>query len=277
MSGKRISVKQTLGGIAYNPDFEKILCRNSLLDFNKALHLDEGEVIKHAIPERKTVKINLKDIRGFFGAYLKCQYPVSFWKFFGRLLKLSIPRTAYDEFENIIAFHQAGIPTVIPLAAGVRKCGIVQSTSFLITQALEGCTRLDHFFSSPHPASIEIKRALITKAALLVKKMHACGFNHRDLYLCHILLHTTGELYIVDLHRAGKRARVPVRWKIKDIAALNYSAPRHSISLPDRLRFLKTYLGTDHLSGRERHFALKVLKKTKKMIKHNRNCAVGTA
>ena len=75
---------------------------------------------------------------------------------------------------------------------------------------------------------------------------------------------------IVDLHRADKRVHVPERWKVKDIAALNYSAPRKTISRSDRLRFLKTYLGTERLGETGKRFALKVLKKTEKMIKHNR-------
>ncbi len=98
----------------------------------------------------------------------------------------------------------------------------------------------------------------------LIQKMHACGFNHRDLYLCHILRDGRGDLYIVDLHRVQHRAAVPERWRVKDIAALNYSAPAGIISRTDRLRFLKTYLGTDRLTARDKRFALKILKKTRK-------------
>ncbi len=50
--------------------------------------------------------------------------------------------------------------------------------------------------------------------------MHDRGFNHRDLYLCHLLRDTEGNLFVVDLHRVDRRRQVPERWKIKDIAAL---------------------------------------------------------
>ncbi len=120
--------------------------------------------------------------------------------------------------------------------------------------------------SSPRAAKVE----LISRLAGLIQKMHACGFNHRDLYLCHILRDGRGNLYIVDLHRVQRRAAVPERWLVKDIAALNYSAPADIISRTNRLRFLKTYLGTDRLTARDKRFALKVLKKTQKMVEHNK-------
>ena len=271
MSGRQLNIKQSDNGVFYNADFQDLIHRNSLLDFDRLMSLSEGEVVKHAVPERKTVRFYLKTDDGPVEAYLKLVYPLSLIRFFTRVLKLSLPGTALDEFTNITRFHRAGLPTMIPFAAGKRRCGLFRTESFLVTKSIEGCRRLDDFFSRLQDVPVEDKRELIRKVALLVKKMHECGFNHRDLYLCHTLLDRNGRLFLVDLHRVDKREKVPERWKVKDIAALNYSAPKHSITRTDRLRFFRNYLGTDRPSEGEKLFALKVLKKTEKMIKHNKN------
>lgn len=272
MSFKLLDIKNTPNGIWFNADFEDVVRQNSLLDFSRVMSLNEGEVIKHAVPERKTVRLFLKNRDGFIAAYLKRHYPLDLSKFVVQLIKLSPSRTACDEFRNIAAFHRAGIPTLAPIAAGLRRYGFFRTESFLVTQALEGVQKLDDYFSESLPIPACKKRDIITRVALLVKKMHSCGFNHRDLYLCHILLDHMDRLFLVDLHRVDKRGEVPERWKVKDIAALNYSSPGHSFTLTDRIRFLKNYFGVNRLTKKEKLFALKVLKKTKKMIEHNKNC-----
>lgn len=269
MSSIQMNIKRSDSGVVFNAEFEDLIRRNSLLDFDRVMSLNEGEVVKHAVPERKTVRFCLKNANGPVEAYLKRLYPLSLTRFFAQILKLSVPRTAFDEFINITAFHRAGLPTMIPVAAGRRRCGLFRTESFLVTKSIEGCRRLDDFFSRLQDVPVEDKRELIKKVALLVKKMHECGFNHRDLYLCHILLDSKGGLFLADLHRVDKRGKVPERWKVKDVAALNYSAPWHRITRTDRLWFLKNYLGTNRLSGGEKLFVLKVLKKTEKMVKHN--------
>jgi hypothetical protein len=104
--------------------------------------------------------------------------------------------------------------------------------------------------------------------------MHQSGFNHRDFYLCHLLIGTEennkDELFIVDLHRVDVRKKVPERWIIKDLAALNYSSKSINITRTDKLRFLKYYLSTCKISEQEKRFILKIIKKTNRMIKHAR-------
>jgi len=66
------------------------------------------------------------------------------------------------------------------------------------------------------------------------------------------------------------RKKVPERWIIKDLAALNYSARSKNINRTDKLRFLKHYLSVSKILKRDKLFILKILKKTNKMIKHAR-------
>ena len=262
MTGTGPDIRYSSDGTAWNASFEDLIARHGLRDFEAVMQRQDGEIIKHAVAQRKTVRLQLP---GSSLVYLKRHYPVSIFTAVKNYLMLAAEPTAFDEFENIIAFLRAGLPTVTPIAAG-RGRG-----SFLITEALGGSTRLDHYLGQAklsHAARIK----LICSLAGLIRKMHAAGFNHRDLYLCHILRDGQENLYIVDLHRVQRRASIPERWLVKDIAALNYSAPAGIISRTDRLRFFKVYLGIERLSGRNKRFALKVLKKTEKMVEHNKSC-----
>ncbi len=261
MTGAGPDIRYGSDGTAWNAFFEALIARHGLRDFDAMMQREDGEIIKHAVPQRKTVRLQLPGGRA---VYLKRHYPKSILQTIKNALKLDDQPTAFDEFENIIAFHRAGLPTVVPIAAG-RKHG----ASFLVTEALDGCTRLDDYLGQTK-LTVADKVELTGLVAGLIQKMHAAGFNHRDLYLCHILRDGKGNLYIVDLHRMQRRAAVPERWRVKDVAALNYAAPAGIISRTDRLRFLKAYLGTERLSGRDKRFALKILKKTEKMVEHNK-------
>ena len=261
MTGAGPDIRYGSDGTAWNASFKDLIARHGLRDFDAMMQREDGAIIKHAVPQRTTVRLQFP---GGSAVYLKRHYPESILQTIKNGLKLDARPTAFDEFENIIAFHRAGLPTVVPIAAGRRH-----GASFLVTEALDGCTRLDDYLGQTKLAAAD-KAELTGRVAGLIQKMHASGFNHRDLYLCHILRDGKGNLYIVDLHRVQRRGAVPERWRVKDVAALNYSAPAGIISRTDRLRFLKAYLGMERLSGRDKRFALKVLKKTEKMVEHNK-------
>ena len=71
--------------------------------------------------------------------------------------------------------------------------------------------------------------------------MHVSGMNHRDFYLCHFLMNKAGELSLIDLHRAGIRAKTPERWVIKDLAGLYFSSKNLGLRQRDYFRFMKAY------------------------------------
>ena len=83
--------------------------------------------------------------------------------------------------------------------------------------------------------------------------MHRAGINHRDLYICHFLMHvaTSDELtdknkvrlFLIDLHRAQIRKNVPTRWIVKDIAGLYFSAMDIGLTKRDCYRFVRIYSG----------------------------------
>ena len=92
-------------------------------------------------------------------------------------------------------------------------------------------------------------RRLVMALADFVRRLHAAGLIHRDLYLCHLLLRTESwaegriELAVLDLHRAQVHARVPRRWRKRDLAALLFSTLDLPLHPRARLRFLRIYTG----------------------------------
>jgi len=266
-------------GIMVNGEGAGLLADNQLLTFDAVMSCRRGTAVKQVAGLRSTVRIGLNDRTGETGVYLKRYHRRGIRCLAAFLAGVTTRGTAMDEWNSIIAFHRCGIPTMIPLAAGARRTGPATCESFLITRELEGTERLDHYLAremapplSRHQASG--KRQLVKQLALLVRRMHRSGFNHRDLYLCHVLVKKTAEpdwiLYIADLHRVDRRRRVGTRWMVKDLAALNYSADPQVITRTDRLRFLRHYRDGETLGIPLRLLVRKVLRKTEKIRRHDR-------
>ena len=131
--------------------------------------------------------------------------------------------------------------------------------SFIITESLEDYLTLEELI--PVWAKLEdrqreclIRRA-IREVAMLSRKLHTNGLNHRDFYLVHFM--TTDQdwlawtpdqsmtMHLIDLHRMQIRRHTPLRWLIKDLSGLLFSVFDLDMSHHDYLRFLKVYWGRD--------------------------------
>jgi heptose I phosphotransferase len=261
-----------------NREFLTILEENHLTSFSSLMDYPVGKVIKNRIPERSTVNFELKSGNEVISVFLKRYHPLPLKDRLQSPFNFFSPYTALREWKNTLTFHSLNLPTVTPVAAGMRKKSILGRESFLLTKGLEGTVRLEdvihqRFSHSLLPEEISEKRKLIKQLALLTQKMHNLGLNHRDFYLCHILTRKDAdrgwELFICDLHRVDRRKSVSIRWRVKDLSALNYSAPEKLISTSDRIRFLKLYLGKERLDQEARLWIKKVVKRTEKMERHS--------
>ena len=92
---------------------------------------------------------------------------------------------------------------------------------------------------------------MIEQVAVIARKMHYSGANHRDFYMGHFMLqpgYRSGQLsadashlFVIDLHRMQLRRRTPTRWQVKDIAGLRFSSFILGLTRKDRCRFIRTY------------------------------------
>ncbi|MDY0211512.1 MAG: lipopolysaccharide core heptose(I) kinase RfaP [Desulfuromonadaceae bacterium] len=189
--------------------------------------------------------------------FVKMYQGIGWWRVCKSLLTFRLPPvfSAYNEWLAIKILTELGVDTMTTVAYGERGRNPIARQSFLVTQDLQPTESLEDFCSTwaVHPPAVAVKRALLTRVAEVTRLLHSHGINHRDYYLCHFLLditsgreHITSEnlrIHLIDLHRVQFRKRVPLRWRIKDLASLYFSAQDIGLTRRDRLRFIRIYMG----------------------------------
>ncbi|HPD61254.1 MAG TPA: lipopolysaccharide kinase InaA family protein [Thermodesulfobacteriota bacterium] len=257
-----------------NRKFESLLQENGLDNFDAMMKFDKGDVVKQKSKHRSTLHFYLTDKERRVSVYLK-RYRFSLISTFVKnCLFFFRTYSAIHEGRNILAFIASDLPTMTLIAVGMRQRIPLWNESFLLTQGIPHTKTLeqeleDCFYPPLDRIRIQQKRLLIAKLAGLTKRMHGKGFMHQDFYLCHILINSSSPddpiLYVADLHRVRRKKTNKKTWRIKDLAALNYSAPQKLISRTDRLRFMKHY---DPILANNRLFLKKIIKKTGQIRSH---------
>ncbi len=206
----------------------------------------EGKVVR-AMDGRRTFRTEIAG-QGFF---VKIHRGVGWIEIFKNLVSGRLPIiSAANEWRATRRLAELGVDSLHAVAFGRRGSNPASQHSFIITRELTPVISLENFTRAwpQYPPSPALKRALIDRVALMARRMHAGGINHRDLYICHFLLHLNPppspadlRVSMVDLHRAQLRRQVPGRWRNKDLAALHFSSLEIGLTRRDQLRFLRTY------------------------------------
>jgi heptose I phosphotransferase len=157
---------------------------------------------------------------------------------------------ATREYRFIKRLNQIGIATPRCAAFGERMIGPIERQSFLVTAALDGVSleryAADILHGEAPPPAPRLRQQIISQLAMITYTLHGARYVHRDLYFSHVFLHRNADgsvaLRLIDLARMLARPRNAIRWIVKDLAALDYSAPRPIVTRADRLRFLIYYL-----------------------------------
>ncbi len=165
------------------------------------------------------------------------------------------PRHSCAWREGRLSEHLAllGVPAVRSVAFGEEMQGWWEVRSFTVTAAIEGPsleTLADRAQADPSQLPTrDDRREIIRQLAWITRALHANLLFHRDLYLSHVLLTRNADgrivLHLIDLARMIQTPRRTLRWRIKDLASLAYSAPAGPVTRADRLRFLYHYLPDD--------------------------------
>lgn len=206
----------------------------------------DGDVFR-ALESRKTLRFML-DGRSWF---IKIHRGTALKEALKNLISLRLPVLGADrEWHAIHRLQSLGVDTMTGAGFGQRGLNPLRRESFIITEDLSPAVSLEDYCASwaERPPSVKEKRRLIHRVAEMVRKMHAGGVNHRDCYICHFLLHlpyrptdTQLKISLIDLHRAQIRAKVPLRWRNKDLVGLYFSSRDIRLSRNDLLWFLKVY------------------------------------
>jgi len=216
--------------------------------------LDMPGKVHRAFRNRRTVEFEAGGKRYFIKAHRGCGW--------GEVIKEWLQgrhpiNSARNEWEAIERLHQLGIPTMTLAGKGLRGRSPAGLESFVITEALEGMVSLEDLVRDwgglKGPARQRLQDALVDRLAVLARRFHDGGLNHRDFYLCHFLVRDREwtawrpgdvlDLHVIDLHRVQCRDKVPERWVIKDLGALLCSSFDWGVRRRDLARFVRGYAG----------------------------------
>lgn len=212
--------------------------------FDRVMNL-QGEIHRD-VPGRRTIRVEL----GGGSYFVKQHFGVGWGEIFKNLLTLRLPvLTALTEWRAIERLDALGIPTTPAAAYGCRGENPARIRSFLITQDLGDIVSLETLCADwgTNPPELQFKRRLLLAVADVARRLHDNGLNHRDFYICHLCLDRqrlrNGDihLYLIDLHRVGMRKVITPTARIKDMAALYFSAMDIGLTQRDYLRFLRAY------------------------------------
>ncbi len=213
----------------------------------EAVQQVRGEVYREK--EGRTTQRFIFEDQAYF---LKLHRGVGWVEILKNLVQLRLPVLgAENEWRAIELLHRHGIGTMTCVGYGKRGLNPARQLSFLVTEELADMESLEDCCARwpQHPPGFTEKRLLIEGVAAMGREMHRWGMNHRDFYLCHILLRHgwdrrgTPRLYLIDLHRAQIRSQVPARWRVKDLGSLYFSAADIGLGRKDILRFIRAYTG----------------------------------
>ncbi|MBU1558725.1 MAG: lipopolysaccharide core heptose(I) kinase RfaP, partial [Gammaproteobacteria bacterium] len=210
--------------------------------------------------------------------FIKRHWGVGWKEIFKSLFKLQKPiLSTKDEYRAICHLERAGVSVPKVFGVGYRGWNPAKIQSFIILEALTHTCSVNDLLLQWKQTGVPFntKYRLIKRIAEIVSRMHASGLNHRDCYLLHFLMDERKEfdplmpIYVIDLHRAQIRKKVPERWLIKDLAGLYFSSMNITLTRNDLFRFMKAYR---HSSLRtiwplERSFWLTVKKRAEQLFK----------
>ncbi len=233
-----------------------------------------GEVFREK-EGRRTVRFALREKHYF----LKLHQGVGWGEIIKNLLQLRLPViSASNEWLAIQKLHQIGLRTMTAVGYGRRGFNPAKQLSFLITNELVDTIGVESLFanSSQHPANFQLKQAAIRAVAEIARTLHENGINHRDFYLCHILVDISMgrknlnaenlRLYLIDLHRAQIRKKTPLRWIVKDLGGVYFSALAIGLTSRDLLRFMAVYSDKNLSQLRaDRGFWLKIARRAQRI------------
>ncbi len=222
-----------------NP-FAEMFRRDDRLTFASLMDSPLGTVAKNVLAERVTSRFTMTGADGVERAfYIKRHEPSPWREYLKPYLRFRKPILgARNEWNAIHHFWAAGIPTMTPVAIGEDG-----RRSFLITAAIENCCKLSDYLTEPDVTHDDVQRMAIVVAET-ARRMHDAGLHHQDFYLGHLMVpehDVWSQLFVIDLGRARRVARLNRHWIVKDLSQLLYSAR----DLPDWdvNGFLEAYLG----------------------------------
>ena len=189
---------------------------------------------------------------------------------------LTTPSKALQELKAAQGIDQRGIPTPVPVAVGEKLTWKMVKESYVVLKELKQCQPLNSYFLLEYPAEksprkLSEKRKVLTTLGHLAEKAHREGVFQSDFSLNNFLLTkgTEGDItiYLSDFEKVTLKKSLTSRQQITCLAKLNRVG--REISLSDRLRFLKSYVGQNTSSHHLVSLARMIQKRTLELLRQD--------
>lgn len=228
-----------------NKDFAENLPKGDAFQYLQGM---EGKVYRD-VQGRKTLQFALGD-KSYF---IKNHFGVGWREILKNIVQLRMPILgAENEWRAIDKLKSLGLATMTSVAYGSKGWNPARRRSLIVTEDLADTISLEDYCKdwSKNPPDFAVKQKLLSKLASIARTLHRGGVCHRDFYLCHFLMpkdcldagsDEVFELFLIDLHRALIKNPLGMRWVVKDISGLFYSAMDIGLTRRDYFRFMKIY------------------------------------
>jgi tRNA A-37 threonylcarbamoyl transferase component Bud32 len=244
--------------------FAPLLEANGLTTMARIMGYAGGQMMR-SVPGRSTLRIELAQPgKEPQVAYLKRYEPgyLSFKTRLLRRLRCTVADEALHEWTMIHRLKQHGFQAPEPIATGqVRTEGwnpIVTHSFVLTAHIAQGIAAHEHL----KQLSAQPRCAFMSRVGQLTGRFHQAGFIHKDYYLSHVWVAPSqaenSGLYLIDLQRLIGPGRFSPRWRVKDLAALVYSARLAGAAPPDLEGFYRHYFHVASLGSLEQRWIQRV-------------------
>lgn len=258
------------GKLRVAADFLPLLKVNGLDTFDRIMNCAGGEMIR-SVPGRSTVKIALQKPHGGVQVVFLKRYQPEYLSVGKKLLRFLRWPGADDEglheWNAIEMLRAHGLNTAMPIAVGQVRHGGIVTRSFVMTAELDGeCSH----YHIPVLNTVE-RRAFARELGDLTRRFHDAGFVHKDYYLYHVFILRSPlsegslQLALIDLQRVVEPSLFIERWRVKDLAALAYSALKIGMPRTDLARFFRAFRGGGRLTGEDKSLARKILSRAARL------------
>jgi hypothetical protein len=266
------------GNVWLDRRFSAPLQQAGLLGFEKIMSKTDGRCEKF-LEDREVWHMRVRIPEdGSRGVYVKKHHMQTWGNRLRALFGLQPkPTPGRIEAANVAALTTEGIAVMRLIAYGEKLHANGLQESFVITEELENFTELHHYLrgrfdlptEGPRTESDHDLRRLISEIAQIVRRFHAAGYNHRDLYCRHFFVKDTGpmrrEIRLIDLQRVQHRRWLRRRWIVKDLAQLSWSTPRSRIKSTHKMAFIRAYFGVRKLLPAHKRLIRSILAKQRRM------------
>ena len=189
----------------------------------------------------------------------------------GGLKDLARDSKAFRALKQGEALSECGFHVPLAVAAGEERILGVLKRAFLLTLGISGSLLpefiLEHYCPPLNPTRLEKKREYLRRLAREIRGLHRKGFVHGDLVPYNILVREQGSDLTFFYLDNDRTRRYPVwfrhgLWKRNLVQLNRFVLP--GISLQDRMRFLRAYLGEQPRGRRERRLMRRLEARTRK-------------